>query len=74
MRDAAGAGELLIDFPREAETIADLCAWIELKNGMPGGTLTAPGTRYAINQRFADIHTPIAGASEIAFMSPLSGG
>ena len=74
IRDVAGAHELQVDLPRDAATVADLCSWLGSTNSALGEALTAPGSRYAVDMRFADIGTRIEGASEIAFMSPLSGG
>jgi molybdopterin converting factor small subunit len=32
------------------------------------------GIRVAINQQFADVHTPLADGDELAFLPPISGG
>ena len=72
LREAAGCPELHCD--EELGTVADLRDWLATRDPSLGQALRRPGVRVARNQAFCGWSEPIAGASEVAFMSPLSGG
>jgi sulfur-carrier protein len=55
-------------------TVRDLRAWLGARDAHLGEALERVGVRVAVDQVFAGDHTSISDASEIAFMSPLSGG
>jgi len=40
----------------------------------PAGDGLPAGIRVAINQQFAEVHTPLADGDELAFLPPISGG
>jgi molybdopterin synthase sulfur carrier subunit len=53
-------------------------AWLAT-TGAPAGAAPAgeglpAGIRVAINQQFAEVHTPLADGDELAFLPPISGG
>ena len=60
LREAAGCAELNCTPPAQVQTVGALRAWL--------------AQRDALDQSFCSLDTVIADASEIAFMSPLSGG
>jgi molybdopterin converting factor small subunit len=55
-------------------SVRDLLAWIDRHHHELGRALDRPGVRFAVDQRFADLETEIGPHSEVALMSPLSGG
>jgi molybdopterin synthase sulfur carrier subunit len=74
VRDAAGAAELNYAPPSEVKTIAELRDWLGLKDAALGEALKAAGVRVARDQQICAPDALIAGAEEIAFMAPFSGG
>ncbi|MEZ5995608.1 MAG: molybdopterin converting factor subunit 1 [Hyphomonadaceae bacterium] len=74
LRDAAGAPERAVNFPASISTVAELRAWLSSQDAALGEALSAPGIQTAVDQTLARDDTSISGASEIAFMSPMSGG
>jgi len=55
-------------------SVADLIAWASAESPELGAALKQAGVRFAVDQHFVDISAPVRGDSEVAFMSPLSGG
>jgi molybdopterin converting factor small subunit len=53
-------------------------AWLAASGAPAGATPTREelpvGIRVAINQQFAEAHTPLADGDELAFLPPISGG
>jgi molybdopterin synthase sulfur carrier subunit len=75
LRDVAGQAELLCELPGSVATISDVRAWLKQRDEALGEAVAAPDVRIAVNQAFClDDNEPVHGASEIAFMPPLSGG
>ena len=58
----------------DARSVANVLAWIKSRDADLAGALAAKGVRIAVDQKFAAFDTLVAPNSEIAFMSPLSGG
>jgi len=74
-RDAAGCGEMDCEIPTTVESVADLRAWIASSDPALGTVIAAKNIRVAADQCIcAHEGASIRGASEIAFMPPLSGG
>jgi sulfur-carrier protein len=69
-----------IDTPRErvetaAATVGDLIAELAARSERHAAAFADPGSiRVAVDQQLADFTAPIAGASEIAFFPPMTGG
>ena len=57
-----------------ATSMSDLLNWLGQHHPELSEALARPGVRYAVDGFFADTKTPILPRSEIALMSPLSGG
>lgn len=75
VRQIVGIAEEDIAPPPEADNVQALIEW--LKSRGPGYQAAFDDLRIiraAIDQTHADIETPIAGASEIAFFPPVTGG
>lgn len=75
LRTRIGRGEEEIEPPAEVRTVGELMNW--LRGRGPGyAAAFAPGAlvRAAVNQDYADPDQPIAGATEIAFFPPVTGG
>lgn len=59
----------------EASTVAELVAELQLREDryeMAFSDLSA--LRVAVDQKLADFDTPLAGAREVAFFPPMTGG
>lgn len=73
--EAAGCSEIATDAPHDWRTVADVRAWLAARDDVLASVILAPGVRAAVNRVFChDDTSSVAGAEEIAFMSPLSGG
>lgn len=75
VRERIGLEEEHVDVPSGVETIADLTAWL-VARGEPYATAFehAHIVRAAIDQVHAQPGSSIAGAQEIAFFPPMTGG
>lgn len=75
LRDVAGCAQMACELPEAVTTVAALRQWLADRNPLLGEAIAARGVRVAINRAFSTSDGEvIAGAHEIAFMSPLSGG
>lgn len=72
LRDVAGANEIAVTHP--CNTLEDLRSVLAQANPALGEALAAPGILVAVDQTIRRELASIAGAAEIAFMPPLSGG
>ena len=57
-----------------ARSVGELIDWLRRGDGEFAIALDRPGLRFAVDQRFASLETIIGPESEVAVMSPLSGG
>jgi sulfur-carrier protein len=71
VREAVGVDGERVDPPVDVVTLGDLAAWLALRHPIfaDQGRLRA-----AIDQKMARFDSPIAGATEIAFFPPVTGG
>lgn len=74
LRDIAGTAELDMAMPPSIDSVADVRALLCERDAALGAALSEPGVRVAVDRLFANDDTPVQGAQEFAFMSPLSGG
>lgn len=75
LRERVGLGEEEVTLPSDVTDVAGLVAW--LRGRSPGHDAAfAQGrvVRCAVDQVFAVPETPVAGAAEIAFFPPVTGG
>jgi sulfur-carrier protein len=75
VREKAGLAEERVDLPPGVATVADLIAWLKTR-GPEYTEAFARGEviRAAIDQTHVKHTAPIAGAREIAFFPPVTGG
>jgi molybdopterin synthase sulfur carrier subunit len=75
VREQVGIAEEQVDPPGEVATPAALAAWLGARSEAHKRALADPERlRVAIDQRFAAMDEPLAGAREIAFFPPVTGG
>jgi molybdopterin synthase sulfur carrier subunit len=75
VREAIGRGDETVEPPADVETVAGLIRWLAARGGGYAEALAEPERlRCAVDQSFASLATPIAGAREIALFPPVTGG
>jgi molybdopterin synthase sulfur carrier subunit len=75
VRERTGKAEEEIAPPAEVITIADLMTWLSGRGEEYAYAFENPKViRAAIDRKHVPPHTPIAGAREIAFFPPMTGG
>ena len=75
VRESIGKDGETLSLPASVETVADLIGWLAAKGEGYATALADPGRlRAAMDQRFVELDTPVAGASELALSPPVTGG
>lgn len=75
VREKVGVSEESISLPADIETVADLLAWQKGRGPEFADAFSRPQViRAAIDHTHAKPNAPIAGAREIAFFPPVTGG
>jgi molybdopterin synthase sulfur carrier subunit len=75
IRERIGRAGETLELPPEIVTVADLVKWLKARGPEYGEAFARPDlVRAAINQNHVKPETPIAGAREIAFFPPVTGG
>jgi molybdopterin synthase sulfur carrier subunit len=75
VRERVGKDEEMIDPPANVRTVADLVAWLSGRGEEYAYAFeNASVVRAAIDRMHVRHDTPIAGAGEIAFFPPMTGG
>ena len=75
VREKAGRAEEVIELPPGIETVADLMAWQKTRGDQMAAAFERMNViRAAIDQTHAPHTAAIAGAREIAFFPPVTGG
>ena len=74
MRERIGKSGEEVDLPEAVRTIADLIGWLAARDEYYAAPSPAAWRRAAIDKKHAKPETPIAGAKEIAFFPPMTGG
>ena len=75
VRERIGRGEEEVSLPADVRTVADLAHWLRSRGDEYAYAFENPAVvRAAIDRRHVKPDTPIAGASEIAFFPPMTGG
>ena len=75
VRERVGKAEEEIDPPAEVKTVADLIAWLSRRDEGYAHAFENPKIiRAALDRAHAKPDAPIAGAREIAFFPPMTGG
>jgi molybdopterin converting factor subunit 1 len=75
LRERVGRGEEDVSPPADVVDVAGLVAWLRTRStGHESAFAHGKLVRCAVDQEFATPDTAIAGASEIAFFPPVTGG
>lgn len=75
LRERIGVPEEMVDLPADVKTIEDLVKWLAGRNEAYAYAFENPKiVRAAIDRRHVKPAAPIAGAGEIAFFPPMTGG
>ncbi len=75
VRERVGKREEELDIPPEVATVADLVAWLSGRGEGYAYAFEKPATvRAALDKTHVRPSAPIAGAKEIAFFPPMTGG
>ena len=75
VRERIGKGEEIVDPPASVATVADLIGWLAGRGEEYAHAFEKPKViRAAIDRKHVKAETAIAGAREIAFFPPMTGG
>jgi len=75
VREKTGIAEETVEVPQSVETVSDLIAWLRQRGPEFEAAFERPQIiRAALDQAHADHDRPLAGAREIAFFPPVTGG
>jgi len=75
VREKTGRGEEQIALPEGVGTVAELIAWLKTRGPEFSAAFeNATAIRVAIDHNHVDHEAPVAGAREIAFFPPVTGG
>jgi len=75
VRERIGKSEEELDPPPGVATVSDLIAWLSGRGEGYAHAFEKPSTvRAALDKVHARPDTPIAGAKEVAFFPPMTGG
>jgi molybdopterin synthase sulfur carrier subunit len=75
VRERVGLAEEVVSLPGGVLTVADLAAWLQRRGEEYAYAFENPAiVRAAINRKHVKPDTLIAGATEIAFFPPMTGG
>lgn len=75
VKEKTGIGAEEVDVPREVTTIAELIAWLKSRGPeFAHAFARSEVIKAAIDQKHARHDAAIAGAREIAFFPPVTGG
>jgi molybdopterin synthase sulfur carrier subunit len=75
VRQKLGRGEEEVTPPAEVRTVRDLLNWLRGLDEAHADALADEAVlRVAVDQEHADLDTPLAGAREVAFFPPVTGG
>jgi molybdopterin synthase sulfur carrier subunit len=75
VRERIGKAEESLELPASARTVADLVAWLSSRGEEYAYAFEKPGViRAAIDKVHVKPDAAIAGAKEIAFFPPMTGG
>lgn len=75
VRERVGRGQETAELPADLATVADLVAWLKSRGeGYAAAFENEAVVRAAIDHVHVKPNAPIAGAREIAFFPPMTGG
>ena len=75
VRERVGKAEETLDPPESVRTVADLVVWLTARGDEYANAFAVPRTvRAALDRRHVQADAALAGAREIAFFPPMTGG
>lgn len=75
VREKMGRAEERVDLPAHVHTVAELVGWLKQRGPEYGEAFAKEHViRVALDQRHVKPTVPIAGAREVAFFPPVTGG
>jgi molybdopterin synthase sulfur carrier subunit len=75
VRERAGLAQEQIELPAGLVTVADVIGWLQTRGPEYAHAFAKPEViRVSLDMRHVKASTPIAGAREIAFFPPVTGG
>ncbi len=75
LRQRVGCSEEEVELPAEVRTVGDLKRWLGSRHPRFAEACAAIGVvKAAVDHEFADDDRPLAGAREVAFFPPVTGG
>ncbi len=75
VREKAGLAEERVELPPEAETVSDVIRWLKTRGPEYAAAFErAEVIRAAVDHTHVKQNAPVAGAREIAFFPPVTGG
>ena len=75
MREKIGQAEENLSPPEDVVTVGGLVSWLRARSpGHAAAFAESRLVRCAVDQEFADMDAPLAGAAEVAFFPPVTGG
>ena len=75
VREKTGKAEEVVELPAEVGTVAELVDWLKTRGpGYAEAFARSHVIRAAIDQKHVPPQTSLAGAREIAFFPPVTGG
>jgi molybdopterin synthase sulfur carrier subunit len=75
LREKLGTAEEEIDLPPACKTVGELIGWLQSRGpDYEAAFGQSKSVRCAVDQEFARADAAIAGAAEIAFFPPVTGG
>ena len=75
LRERIGQGAETVALPEQVRTARDLAAWLATQSPAHGEAFAdLSAVRVAIDQNQGELDDEIAGAAEVAFFPPVTGG
>lgn len=75
VRERVGRGEEAAEIPADVETVSALIGWLSERGPEYAAAFANPrAVRVAIDHEHASMDAPLAGAREVAFFPPVTGG
>ena len=75
VRERIGKGDEVVDLPADVASVADLMAWLAGRGEEYASAFENPKViRAAIDRAHVRTSAPLAGAEEVAFFPPMTGG